>query len=250
MRKQYHILNGDALKEQFPEEIEGEIIVARECLVDGDVKSDNLDELFQIRAKFIAEFYGGHSTQDYYRDAVSEFEKIMAIPKQSSVNLWFEDDLFCQVNFWFVASLLEKITDSDTSVYLVRPQVHTQYGFAGLNQSELVSIYKNRIILREPGKVAGLWRSYQKGDTEALMNTANELRELYPFILPAVEAHMARIPTANNAGRPIESLTAIMKELKTDDFGTVFREFNKRENIYGFGDLQVKKLFDTVKNNG
>ncbi len=38
MRKQYHILNGDSLKEQFPENIQGDIIVARECLVDGNVK--------------------------------------------------------------------------------------------------------------------------------------------------------------------------------------------------------------------
>jgi len=36
-KKQYHILNGDALKEQFPDRIKGKIIIARECLVDGNV---------------------------------------------------------------------------------------------------------------------------------------------------------------------------------------------------------------------
>jgi hypothetical protein len=29
-------------------------------------------------------------------------------------------------------------------------------------------------------------------------------------------------------------------------FGTVFQEFCKRESIYGFGDLQVKRIFDEV----
>ena len=33
----YHILNGDSLKDVFPKEIYGTCIVARECLVDGDV---------------------------------------------------------------------------------------------------------------------------------------------------------------------------------------------------------------------
>jgi hypothetical protein len=40
-----------------------------------------------------------------------------------------------------------------------------------------------------------------------------------------------------------------MEDLETDEFGPVFKEFNKRESIYGFGDLQVKRIFDEIKNN-
>ena len=76
-----------------------------------------------------------------------------------------------------------------------------------------------------------------------------ELENKYPFILPAVEAHIERIVTTGNIGRPTQSLIAIMKELETEEFGPVFKEFNKRESIYGFGDLQVKRLFDEIKNN-
>jgi hypothetical protein len=39
-----------------------------------------------------------------------------------------------------------------------------------------------------------------------------------------------------------------MNNLETNSFGEVFKEFNKRESIYGFGDLQVKRLFDEIKN--
>ena len=42
MRKQYHILNCDSLKEQFPENIQGELLVARECLADGNVNDNSL----------------------------------------------------------------------------------------------------------------------------------------------------------------------------------------------------------------
>ncbi|WP_211277476.1 hypothetical protein [Nonlabens spongiae] len=42
MNTHYHILNGDALKEQFPKTIPGKIIVGRECLVDGPVQGDSL----------------------------------------------------------------------------------------------------------------------------------------------------------------------------------------------------------------
>ena len=39
----------------------------------------------------------------------------------------------------------------------------------------------------------------------------------------------------------------VYNELETDEFGAVFREFSRRESIYGFGDLQVKKLLDQIK---
>jgi len=114
----------------------------------------------------------------------------------------------------------------------------------------LISIYKKRSALIELNKVASLWESYQNDDTEKLIQTARELESVYPFILPAAHAHVERKPTDENAGRPIQSLITIIKELKTAEFKPVFREFNKRDSIYGFGDLQVKRLFDEIiKNN-
>lgn len=246
MNKQYHILNGDSLKDQFPEGIEGEKIIARECLVDGNVKGDNLAELYHSRAQFISNTYGGYTKEEYFEETVTEFKKMQDIQGDSEVNLWFEDDLFCQVNLWFVVHLLLE-SGTDTSLFLVRPEKHTWYGFAGLNESELKTIYRNRIALTQLDSIASLWKSYQNDNTENLMNTAKELANLYPFILPAVEAHIERIPTGENPGRPTRTLISIMNELETNEFGPVFMEFSKREYIYGFGDLQVKKLFDEIK---
>ncbi|MCG6187820.1 DUF1835 domain-containing protein [Maribellus maritimus] len=245
MKKQYHILNGDSLKQQFPKTIDGEIIVARECFVDGSVEGEQLDELFASRARFLYQNYK-EPQKAYYNNVVPEFQKIQNIKDNSDINLWFEDDLFCQVNFWFVASLLEKTICSSNTVYLIRPKSHNQYGFAGLNQSELISIYKKRVLLTRLDKVAGLWKSYQNNNKEELIAAARQLKKSFPFILPAVQAHIERIPTKNSPGRPVLSLLEIMNDLDTKEFGPVFREFCKRENIYGFGDLQVKRLFDEI----
>ena len=244
MAKQFHILNGDSLKQQFPENIQGEIIVARECLVDGDVEGANLDELFTTRSKFLSQNYGG-TEQDYYEKAVPEFLKMAEISDNSDINLWFEDDLFCQVNFWFVVHLLLK-KEKDCNIFLVRPKTHNQYGFAGLKKSQLTSIYRNRLFLNELGKIASLWESYQNNHTEQLIETAQELENRYPFILPAAKAHIQRVPKHGNLGRPAQSLLTIMAELKTKEFGPIFKEFNKRESIYGYGDLQVKRLYDQI----
>jgi len=248
MRKQYHILNGDSLKQNFPEEIQGEVIVARECLVDGDVQGRDLNELLSTRAKFISQNYGG-SEQDYYLKTASELCKISKIMNNCDINLWFEDDLFCQVNFWFVVNLLLK-EDIDSKIFILRPEIHTQYGFSGFKKDGLISIYKNKLELIYADKIASLWELYQKNDLEKLINTARELENKYSFILPAVMAHYERKPSNRNGnlGRPKQTLIKIIEELGTDDFGTVFKEFNKLENIYGFGDLQVKRLYDEIIN--
>ncbi|ADR21085.1 hypothetical protein MATR_12850 [Marivirga tractuosa] len=248
MKNQYHILNGDSLKEQFPKEIDGKIIVARECLVDGDVRSATLDELFKLRAKFISEAYGDFSIGDYYAHSVSEFEKILKIPENAEVNLWFEDDLFCQVNLWFIIHLL--LTSlKKCKVFLIRPAVHTQFGFGGLNELELTKLYIQRTEMFELDKLASLWKFYQNNNLAEMVKIGRQLEEEYPFILNVVEAHVNRLPNENSPGRPVEILREIMHELKTDSFVSVFREFNKRASIYGFGDLQVKRLLDGIKNN-
>lgn len=48
----YNILNGDALAYSFPDtKIEGDVIVVREGLIDGDLSGDNLQDFWQSRAK-------------------------------------------------------------------------------------------------------------------------------------------------------------------------------------------------------
>jgi len=121
-RRQIHILNGDALLERFPFDTP-DVIVARECLVDGDVSSahqvasldgggdasldTSLDAFFQIRASFLQKQYG-ISPDEYAASTIAEFWKIREIPPESDINLWFEEDLFCQVNFWFCCTLIHE----------------------------------------------------------------------------------------------------------------------------------------------
>jgi len=121
MTIEYHILNGDALKAQLPKSITGEIIVARECLVDGPVEGSTLEALYETRTQFLSSAYGGNEEIDYYQKTISEFEKIQRIPHGAEINLWFEDDLFCQVNLWFILHLMKE-SDEIYNLFLVRAE--------------------------------------------------------------------------------------------------------------------------------
>ncbi|MEL6132445.1 MAG: DUF1835 domain-containing protein [Bacteroidota bacterium] len=241
----YHILNGDALLEQFPTQILGTRIVARECLVDGPVGGSDLTDFFQQRDAFLRPW---DQEAEGLLGAAQIYHEIQQIPADSEIHLWFEEDLFCQVNLWFVLSCLQARALPFT-LYLILPHADMRYGFGGLSQEELIQAWERRQKLEKTGgeALAQLWPAYQKGQTTHLHRLAEALSDSFPFVLPAVEAHIARIPTETHPGRPIATLKAIMAELQTDQFGPVFREFVHREPIYGFGDLQVHKMWQDIR---
>lgn len=242
----YHILNGDALKYKFPERIEGKVIVTRECLMDGDVSGDTLDDFFITRANFISRAFD-EGKEAYFDKTVSQFNAIINLPFDAEIILWFEQDLFCQVNLWFVSSLLAA---KSNKVYLVLPQAHTKYSFGGMNNDELVDAFNSRIVINEQllQNFAHLWYAYKANNWEELEYQAQRMHDVFPFVKDAVEAHIERYPNNGQLGKPERTLQNIINQYGTD-FNTVFKMFNEREGIYGFGDVQVKKMFDKLVNH-
>ena len=242
-----HILNGDALKSQFPSSIKGELIVARECLVDGNVQGDTLEVLFANRTKYLESFQDvGEGS--YAEKSIPEFEKMLNLTDQDNVFVWFEDDLFCQVNFWFVIHLLVNNTNIQ-EVHLVRPNKGNEYSFGFMKQLELQSAFEQPILIAidDLKNIAKLWPLYQQEHySQMLKMTHLHLNKYEFFITPAIKAQIDRAPDEQGFGRPQRALIAIMKELNTKDFDAVFRLFCQREAIYSFGDLQVKRMFDDL----
>lgn len=246
-RSTYHILNGDALADRFPSEITGEIIVIRECLIEGPFRAKSLDELIDLRSDFLKNEY--HIPKaDYIKKSATEFKRIQEIPLSSEINLWFEDDLFCQINLWYTLSLLQPHFGK-SKIYLVRPTEESPYGFGHYDQCAIVSLFKNRLPIRHAELFEDLWNFYQHDEYSEIVRLAKKYSLDYPFLLPAIEAHIDRIPTNESQGRPMETLKSIIKEYDTNDFSTIFTAFSQREGIYGFGDLQVKRMLDLLLQN-
>lgn len=242
----YHILNGDALLSKFPEEIPGERISFREALIDGPVKADSLEEFWELRRLFIE---GANFEKDHprYKDySLSELIKIQAIPEGSKVYCWFEEDLFCQVNLWFVLNLLQ---GKKAELFLTLPYPDSPYNFTKLTEKELDDTYRNKahdLNEKERNILSRLWVHFQNQDVFEALEIAESFRERFPFLKPAVEAWRDSIPFGDFLGKPKETLLSIHRDLKTTDFKTIFREFQKRLPIYGFGDLQVKRMAEDL----
>ena len=247
----YHILNGDSLAYSFPEaHIEGNIVVAREALIDGELSGDNLQEFWQSRARYLK-----ITDTEYNNSVVNEFEKILKAPDHSEFNLWFEYDLFCQVNMWFVISLINSLPINKKvfvvyTSYLDKTSKQFWNGFGSATSEQLKVCYVDRKLLIENDLHFGqeLWKAYKNGNLEELSRLSNHQSSAFPYLREVVKAHVERFPKNGTKGRPEKVIEEITKNITTD-FHKVFEKFWKRESIYGFGDTQLKSLYDKVVDN-
>lgn len=248
----YHILNGDCLADQLRQtKINQDFIVCRECLIEGDVYADNITNFWAIRAKFFAGAYKV-STEEYFNKTVSEFEKLNNLPANSEICLWFENDLFCQTNMWFVVSILSN--HPAFKIFRVFPVIEnsadTWKGFGIANSEKLAQAYYSKIQFTpddiELGK--NLWTAYQNGDLDKLNKLAKSQSDCFKYLVEVCQAHIDRFPLDESLGRPDKVVKEII-ETKSKEFQTVFSEFADREGIYGFADLQIKNIYNRQMHN-
>jgi hypothetical protein len=238
----HHVLPGDSLVEEFSKTgLEGEIIVCREALIVGPISAENHDEFWDERAKFILTDYGEDEIE-FQEKVANELERLAEISADDEVNLWFEYELFCQVNMWFCIS---RLADSGAEIYRVEPSVIAREdrwkGFGGLPSGDLVKCFEARTKLSDQDIDLGkrLWKAYQMQDSSGLADLANTSSPAFPY-LDETAAAASEIDT-----KPHEILRTIRSEGMRDR-EAIFVEFSRRAGVYGFGDLQVYRLLDQL----
>lgn len=244
----YHILNGDCLAEQLKQtNIQGQFIVCAECLIEGDLTGDTLSQFWTSRAKHIADTYNT-TMHNYYNKCVIEFEKIIDLPGSSEVCLWFENDLFCQTNMWFVLSLLNK-TQKQNKIFRVFPIIEKNtdmwkgFGVSSAQMLEQAHDSKIQFTTEDIRLGVNLWNAYKTSDFKKLKELSRQQSLCFQLLEEVCQAHIDRFPMDNSPGRPDQIVKEII-ETKSKDFQIVFSEFSDRQGIYGFGDLQVKNIYD------
>jgi len=221
----FHILNGDCLAEKFPKNLKGESIIWREALIDGPVSDNNF---FENRKKFIK--YNYDSESNYDELVVKEFQKMQDLPEDSAVFFWFEDDLFCQVNFWF---LISNLNLDKAKIFRVFPK-DTEKGFAESDENDLLKLFHSakEINDKERKLISNLWADFQQNNLSKV-SSSEIVRNLEELI------------TANENrfnGTLENQIKDIQKNAET--FEEVFKIFNQKYPVYGFGDLQLKRCID------
>ncbi|MEP7321462.1 MAG: DUF1835 domain-containing protein [Saprospiraceae bacterium] len=249
----YHILNGDSLTERFKEtNIEGEILIMKECMIEGDLRGDTLTEFIEHRTRFLANTYDADPNEYSISGLIG---KILMAPDHSEFNLWFEYDLFCQSNMWFLMSLMASF-NSTISVFITysfwsTPAARCR-GFGPATSDNLIDWYSRRLRCEQKDLdlAVALWDAYKINDLTALEGLSSSKSICFPYLEEVCFAHIDRFGINGEPGRPEKRIKAILKEFPTADFNKVFMEFTRWEGMYGFGDLQLKHIYDNMDTPG
>jgi len=253
MKIPLHLLNGDHLAQQLQGASYFQThLVFREALIVGPVTDTSLDEFWKLRTEFITTSYGV-TAEEYGQKTISEIERLHFIPEDTEICLWFEDDLFCQVNLWFILNLL---SDSPRiKIYRVFPPETIPEkrwkGFGNVSTAALAKSYEARVpfTLSDLALGKNLWEAYRLGDDAQLAELSKSVSPCFRHLEEVCQAQLDRISADPRQRRPEKLILELLAKGITD-FDTLFSQFSEREGIYGFGDLQVRELMDSVHKKG
>ena len=241
-----HVYNGDSTANTArAASIPGEHVSWREALVCGPAPEDLPEpEFIEVRAQHLATAYNV-PIEKCRAELLSMHEALASFSAHDEVVLWFEHDLFCQVQLiyllnWFAGRELGK---TRLSVVCINefPGVHQFHGLGELNEAQLHSLFPQRSEIGAPQFELAVkaWRAYSSSDARALISLLRSDMSALPFLKDALEKHLERFPsTRNGLGRVENTALSLIPEGYTK-FRSLFPAFSRRESAYGFGDAQL-----------
>ena len=177
---------------------------------------------------------------------------LASLPEHDEVVLWFEHDLFCQVQLIYLLNWFASREVGDTKLSLVCidrfPGAHPFHGLGQLNEEQLKSLFpgRSKITPAQLDLAVEAWRSYSSSDARSMISLLRKDTSALPFLQAAFKKHLERFPsTRNGLGRVENTALALVPEGYTK-FRSLFPAFSRRESVYGFGDSQVYLAMETM----
>lgn len=249
-----HITNGDSLTNRLKSlELKGDIITWREMLCEGKTLTNVGSETFwKTRFEFLNKNYKV-SKQWFVEKTLKEYRSLCNHKQQDQIVLWFEYDLFCQINMLAVISWL-KTHRKYAQISLVcsgdEDETDKMYGLNELTDEQLLQLFENRTILKQDDIEYAdyVWQLYCSDNPIRLENLTDFKNYQFDYLSEAIKAHLKRFPTIKNGLNEIENhilQLTLDKQPKTkrELLSTVLSD----QGVYGFGDTQYERIITSLK---
>jgi hypothetical protein len=224
-----HLLNGDATLAVFPSTLPGLRAVWRDIMVEGPAVDDGAARGAWLGPRL------GVTPEEYERGWRAGQAALARAADDDETILWFEQDLFCAVNLWFVIAHLPQTTP----VWLVFPPLTATFaGLGTLTAHELADLFERRRPLDRAARAeaASLWRAYAASNPTALSQT----HAVLDFAREAVRLHLGRFPSTARGLDEIETATLHALVGGPHAFADLFRAVPQAppHRSHGMGDVQ------------
>tara|TARA_R110002073_G_scaffold8207_1_gene45577 strand:+ start:25314 stop:26258 length:945 start_codon:yes stop_codon:yes gene_type:complete len=250
-----HITNGDSTTNYLQSlEFEGEFITWREMLCEGKTSIDVGSETFwKTRFDFLKSSY--KVTKKTFIDfTLKEYRNLCQKKNQQEIVLWFEHDLFCQINMIAIISWLKRYRKGEKVSLVCSGDVKgskKRLGLCELNNEQIQQHYTNRVELTQDDIEYAdyIWQLYCS-DSPLRLETVHKFNPMSPFkyLSEAIEMHLKRFPSIENGLNSVENyIIQTANNTHPTSKHKLVGNLLKDQEIYGFGDLQYFQKIDRLK---
>lgn len=239
-----HIHNGDSTANTLREfKFRGEHFAFREDLMTGPTRDLSLHDWRKLRAQVLSDEYE-LKIEDCERDLLTQDRTLRSFVDHEEVILWFERDLFCQINLIYLLDWFSKRTLWSTRLSMICignfPGVEDFRGLGQLTGAQLASLFDDRheVTKAELGVAARAWAAYTSNDPESVVRLLGEDTSAMPFVKGALLLHLSRFPSLRNGLSHVEDDALWLISHGVINFRTLFPRFAKHEPVCGLGDWQ------------
>jgi hypothetical protein len=240
-----HITNGDSVVGTFRQvKFPGSYLSWLDVLHDGPVpQTATLSELSDARAQALAGF-GAGSYEEIRASFTRRDQALEGFRKHEEVVLWFEHDLFDQLQLiqlldWFRQQELGKVKLSLVQIDSY-PGVKPFYGLGQLSGPQLARLFPTRVAVTSAHlETAGnAWQAFCANDPTALLEHARHKSPALPFLAAALQRFLEEYPWTSDGlsrtERQVLQAAAAGKRKKAE----IYFESSKQEDV-PWGDASV-----------
>ncbi|GGG45632.1 hypothetical protein GCM10011414_14010 [Croceivirga lutea] len=244
-----HISNGDSFTSRLKKlPLHGDIITWREMLCEGKTLSTVGSESFwKTRFEFLNKNYKV-SKSWFIEKTLKEYRSLCNHKQQDQIVLWFEYDLFCQINMLAVISWL-KTHRRHAEIYLVcsgnEDNSDKLYALNELSDDQVMGLYKNKKLLTQDDIEYAdyVWQLYCSDNPIRLENLTDFSTYQFDYLSDAIQAHLKRFPTITNGLNAVENRALEIADTeKLDSKKAFLGRLLTNQGYYGFGDSQYERM--------
>ncbi len=249
-----HITNGDSFTERLNTlNLKGEVITWREMLCEGKtLTSVGSESFWKTRFEFLNKNYKV-SKKWFIEKTLKEYRSLCNHKQQDHIVLWFEYDLFCQVNMLAVISWL-KANRKYAEISLVcsgkEDDSEQLYALNDLNDEQLLKLYRNKKVLSQDDIEYAdyVWQLYCSDNPMRLENLTDFGNYQFDYLKGAISSHLQRFPSINNGLNAMENnILQLSSEQKPATKKELLKLILNNQGLLGFGDSQYDRAINRLK---
>jgi len=198
-----HVTNGDAAVDLLRAAgVDGDVLPWRDVLHEGPVPAGlSPSELRTVRARFI-DGEGWGEEEDVLRDFERRDAALARYPEHHEVVLWFEHDLYDQLQ---ILQVLDFFAEREPSTLtLISVDRHVQdprfHGLGQLRPEDVPALFDGRLPVkrRQLELARSAWRAFRDPEPTAIVRLLEQGTSALPYLADALRRHLEQFPSAGN----------------------------------------------------